>query len=333
MKQKRIVDFLMVLMLIIVNLLPGSPLLYNIEISNLLINIVAIIYVGISIRKRQTIKLNKIDILVTVLSLTTLIPLISNKYLSLLDTVHYVLKYMSALNIYFIVKKYTKEESNIDKILKVITFMSTVFILFGIDIMTTNSLSAVYDFLKIPTLGSKNLDRMYSIFKYANTFCAYISMALFLNISLYLKEENVKKKGIYACCIFMQIFGIIVSYSRMCWLIVVALLIVYSIYQKRNGKSINKLIRISLVNGFVYYSIYTKMCSDGNIPLIWFILIIQNIIQYLIFTNLEKITSKIPTIKIKKWKIYTACVILLSVLITTIYVLTPNELQLFNSKI
>ena len=98
-------DIICILIIVTSNLLVGSPIKYNIFVLNILISIVTLITII-----KEKIQINKIDICVIVISLSTFIPLITNQYMRLSGTVEYILKYISVLNIYFITKKYIKKD-------------------------------------------------------------------------------------------------------------------------------------------------------------------------------------------------------------------------------
>ena len=51
-KKIKIIDLVIIAVLVIINILPGSPLRYNIDIPNTIINAVALIYLIISISKK-----------------------------------------------------------------------------------------------------------------------------------------------------------------------------------------------------------------------------------------------------------------------------------------
>ena len=330
--MKRVNNLCLISILIIINLLPGSPLRYNIYYTNIIINIISLIYIAKNIDKKQNLYINKIDVIILLLSLSTFIPLIFNTYLSLIDTVEYILRYISAFNIYFIVKLYMKNNNNnINIILKSFIYMSIVLIIIGIDMMSSNYFHSLYDFLRVPILIKESPERMISLFKYPNVFCVYISSILFLTLGCYLKEQNKLKKGIYLIFIFIQFFGIIMSYSRLCWSITIVLLIIYFLILKNERKTLIKAIALSFTSAFTYYCIYTHFLNKTDTIILCLFLLIVAIIQFTIYININKLRLKELN---KKMLVLIVLVILLvsSIIISMIYLLHPNYLVLFNNN-
>ena len=335
-KNIKIMDVLLVVLLVVSNLMIGSPLRYNIEYSNLLINIVAIIYFIVNILKKREIELNRFDLFVIGLSLTTFIPLLSKSYIRLAFTVEYVLRYMTALNLYLIIKQYIRQDrSKLNIIINVISIMSVVSIVFGIDMMTKNAFAGFYEFIKVPRMASESSERMISIFKYPNSFCVYIGVAFFITLGAYLnnieeKEKNIKiKNTLYSNVIFMQLFAIAVTYSRLGWIIIFGLLVIYTVLMKEKCKQLIKVILIAVINAFVYFCLFNNLLHTGNVLIIWGLFAIQNIIQYIVVYNLSNITDVIK--KIDK-KVYIAIGVIVCIGVSIWYILAPSELILFNSK-
>ncbi len=124
--KQNFLDIILIITIIISNLLVGTPIKYNIYVLNLLITIITLATIV-----NRKIKINKIDICVIVICLSTFIPLITNQYIRLGDTVEYILRYISVLNIYFITKKYIqKKEKGIIYISNTIIAMSIILMLF-----------------------------------------------------------------------------------------------------------------------------------------------------------------------------------------------------------
>lgn len=330
-KKSKVLNCLMVCILTIINLLPGNPLRYNLYIINVLINILALIFIANNIDKKQHLCINKIDILIVLLSFSTLIPLFFNKYLSLIDTIEDILRYISALNIYFIIKIYIKDnDNNINIVIKAFIYMSIVLVLIGIDMMSSNYLDFLYNFLRTPILLKESPERMMSLFKYPNVFCIYISSILFLTLGNYIKEQNKIKKMTYLTFLFIQFFGIIMSYSRLCWFITIVLLIIYFIILKNEKRQLIKALILSSVSAFIYYCIYTYFINKSNTIVLCFILLIVAILQLLLYFSIEKLKLK----KINKKIVIIVSIITLVgiILMSVLYANQPDHLELFNNN-
>ncbi len=320
-KTQILFDIIFIIIIITSNLLVGTPIKYNIYAINFLLTIVMIITLI-----RQEIKINKIDICVIVISLSTFIPLITNQYVRLGDTVEYILRYISVLNIYFITRNYIQNnEKRISIISNSIIIMSIFMIIFGIDMMNKNILEKFYEFLGTAWLANENPMRMMSLYKYSNTLSVFIGFSIFLSLERYINEKRPKLKSIYPVCIFIQIFGLIMTYSRMCWIISAILIIFYVISIKENRKDLIKIISISFLNAVIFYILYNYLDMIGNTWLIIIPFLLQSIIEYVVVFKLEKIQI---TYKLKK--IIIAITIAIIATIVIILSILPSKLTLFN---
>lgn len=323
-KKFYVIDIGIAIILILSNLLIGSPLKYNIDVLNIVINIVAIIYIGYNYIKNKTdMKLNKIDICVIIIALSTFIPLISNKYLRLRDTVYYIIKYISMINLYFIIKKYIKtDKNNIQIITNIIIIMSIILIIFGIDLLTFNFFEKIYEFFLMPELYNKSTYSMSSLFKYSNAFAVFESFVLLLTLGSYLKEDKKRKlKKSYGMCIFFQMFGILASYSRMSIICLIFLIIVLWILAKEKRKDILRICIISSISAFIYFVVFTKFRISGNFLAALIALGITVILNYFLVFEF----------KIKNKQNLLIIVLMAILLIILMIILTPKNLILFDS--
>lgn len=344
-KMEKIVNVLIVLVLIISNCMVGSPLRYNIEYGCIIINIIAIFYLAIIVYKKEKIGFNIIDLIVILFAFTTFIPLFAKSYMRLSDTVEYIIRYLSALNMYFIVKYYLKQDrKRIDVIVNIIILMTVIVILFGIDMMTFKAFNVVYEFIKIPKMTSESKERIVSLFKYANTFCVYSGIGLFITINEYLDKKNNReqeKKGsnekwhkirrtLYTNAVFMQLFAIMATFSRLGWIIILGLLFLNFICLKGKRKQFIRLIIFSGINAFVFFCVFNKELNGGSNIIIYLLLVIQNIIQFVMFYKSD-IIYKVYEKTNKKLAIISVFSII-GIIVGILYISAPNELVLFNSE-
>ncbi len=332
----KIMDILIIITLVICNLMIGSPLRYNIDIPCLIISIVAIIYFIFSIKEKKKIELNRFDLFVIALTFSTLIPLIANSYIRFRYTLEYILRYVSAFNVYLIIKQYLKKDRNkMNIIINIITIMSIITIFFGIDMMTSNTLDGFYNnIIKAPNVTNQSKERMLSLFKYPNSFCTYLGIALFVSIGAYLSSKEEKnsdkiKKVLYTNAIFMQLFGIVMTFSRLGWIIIFGLLIFYAVCIKDKWKDILKVLGFSGANAFIYFCFFNKALNNGKYFAIWSLLIVQNIVQFVVLLKQNYFIKMVKKINLKFiWGIF----ILGCITIIICYLKAPNELVLFNSS-
>ena len=324
MRLKKILNIMFFITIIVSGLLVGTPIKNNIMIVNLLLNITAIIYIiKDNIIENKKIKLSKIDILVIIICLSNFIPLITNSYIRLIDTTEYILRYISVLNVYFLTKKITKEDKNLSILINIFIVISVIMIFFGIDIMTYNIGEEFYSFLGTPKVDIDNKIRMVSLYKYANTFAILLTATLIMSLEKYIETENKNKKSIYGISIFLHIFAIIMTYSRLTWIITAIMLVVYVILKKEKRKQALQIIFIALLNAMVYYFVFTNSITDGKLYLIPIILFVQTILELVII----KIIS---IIKFKKIVYATLIIIAIGIVCNTF--MMSGDLKLFNNE-
>ena len=335
MKKIKIKDILVIIVLVISNLIIGSPLRYNIDIPCLVINFTALIYYIFWIKNKKEIELNRFDIFVIALAFSTFIPIIFHSYIRFKFTLEYVIRYISALNVYLIIKQYIKiDNKNINMITNAFIIMSEITVIFGIDMMTSKIFTFFYEFLKVPRIEHETTERMLSLFKYANSFCIYIGMALFVTLGAYLNCNNDTrlskiKSALYTNAVFMQVFAIAITLSRLGWIIVFGMIVLYCIILKDKIKDILKVLIISGVNALIYFCLFDKILSKGLYFVTWSLFLIINIVQFTIFYNISFIENLLK--KINK-KIILVIIFVVVISFILLYFITPNELVLFNSK-
>ena len=284
------------IILFISNLFIGTPVKYNIMYVNLIVNIVTLIYIIIKyIKDKEKISINKIDICVIIIVFSTFIPLVFNSYLRLADTVEYILRYITVFNIYMLTKMLVKNNKKfINTIFDVIIFSSIILIIFGIDMMTQNIFKGFYNILGIPEIYNESNYRIGSLFKYPNTLGIFLVVSIILSIISYISKEEKKYKNIYAVTAFIQIFALVMTYSR--WSILVLLIsfimLILFMKDKKIRQDIIKIIIISSISAGIYYIIFNKMLDADNYIGIYIVMLVQSIIYYIIMKYLENIKIK-----------------------------------------
>lgn len=295
MRNKLIYIGLLVTLFISI-LLVGTPIKYNIMYVNLVANVItiAIIFIDIIYRKRK-IEINKFDICVGIIVFSTFIPLIFGTYLRLADTVEYILRYITVFNMYMITKIAVKNNRKvINSIFDIIIFSSIILIIFGIDMMTQNIFKEFYNIIGIPKVLNESNYRMGSLFGYPNTLAIFLVVSSILSITRYINKKDKKYRKIYAITLFIQIFGLIMTYSRLSFfvLIVAIIMILVCIKDKKIRKQILKLILFSSINAGIYFLIFNKLLNARNYVSIYIILLVQSIIYYVMINYLENVEIK-----------------------------------------
>ena len=159
MKNKTIkIIFLIIL---ISTVLVGNPLVKNDNIINIIVGISGIYLIIKNKKEKKKILTNKAIKAMLMLLVTSALPLIFNNYISLNGAVNYIFRYVSVFIIYILINDTLKEnKENFSKIKDIIIVSGVIFIIFGIDLLTTN---ITYDFVKkiiVVTTDQESLTRM-----------------------------------------------------------------------------------------------------------------------------------------------------------------------------
>ena len=317
----KILTFLICGTLLITNILIGSPTNYNTTMINIIVTLVAMIFIITKkISKKEKIIENKLDICVFILCITSSIPLIFNTYTTLTGCINYILKYISAFLIYMIIKDLTKENPKLKTyIANIIIFSAVLLVILGIDKMSTNIFFPLAKAINVPEITYEET-RMDSFFSYANTFAAFCSMAIFLAIGRYVKEQKKVKKVIYGIAIFLLETGIILSYSRIIFIFLAIVFLVYLILLKNKEVRI-KTLECTIITGIfavIYTAIYMNLLSTGNYTMLWLLLCITSLFASMLAFLSEKLNGKL--IKIKMQHMIFSMVAILVIMIVTIII-------------
>ena len=100
-----------------------------------------IIYSIIRLIQKKTVKVvkNKLDICIIGLIISTIIPVLSNKYVSLLGSIQVILEYIYVLGMYILLREITDGKKGLGKLITNILIISAVvLIILGIDGITLN---------------------------------------------------------------------------------------------------------------------------------------------------------------------------------------------------
>lgn len=261
-KLKNINKIIIVILILLTTILIGTPINEsNVQIVYIASSIFTVYYFLNKIIKKEKIITNKIDIYFALLIISTLIPLIFKKYVSLSDTIHNILKYFCAYSIYLIVKSECREDKKfVDLLINIIIITIVLLCLVGFDEITFKCLTEFkknigYDFI--------NYDekRICSLFSYPNTMAAISGFGIFLAIGNFLESKKLKYKILYIISSIIMLITLILTYSRLVYIIFSIIFVLYlAIIFRKNGinKKINKrnIIIISfIIFGIILYTI------------------------------------------------------------------------------
>ena len=249
----------------------GSPLQNNIQIINLLISFFTIIIIMINIGKKEKLRITKMEIFIFLLILTFFIPIIFNSQSSLNSTIDSIFKYISIFNIFIIVKYIINiDKKYIDYIVNTTITASIILIIFGIDMMNNNIFENVYNFLNKVDVKNGSDVRMDSLYEYPNSFAVFLGISLIFSIGQVLKlkdktRKNIVLKFIYLLIICFQIYGIIMSGSRMTIIFLVFSMIIWLLlerkkfFNKRNIIIFSSITIITILFIILCYTIEPKL--------------------------------------------------------------------------
>ena len=331
----KILTFLICGILLITNILIGSPTNYNAIMINIIVTLVAMIFIITKkIAKKEKIIENKLDICVLFLCISSCIPLIFNTYTTLTGCINYILKYISAFLIYIMVKELTKENPKLKTyITNIIIISAILLVIFGIDKMSTNIFFSLAKAVNVPEITYEET-RMDSFFSYANTFAAFCSMALFLAIGGYIKAQKKIKKCIYEVAIFLLETGIILSYSRIIFIFLAIVFLAYLILLKDKEYRI-KTLESTIITGIfsvIYTTVYMRLLSSGNSIMLWGLLLVFSLLASVLTIISEKMNNRLMKIKIRHMIFSIVIIFIIIIIIIIIGLQQTKPLVMFNTS-
>lgn len=266
--------------------------------------------------------------------MSSCIPLIFNTYATLTGCINYILKYISAFLIYMIVKDLTKENPRLKTyIMNIIIISAVLLVIFGIDKMSTNIFLPLAKAINVPEITYEET-RMDSFFSYANTFAAFCSMALFLAIGGYIKAQKSIKKCIYGVAIFLLETGIILSYSRIIFIFLGIVFLIYLILLKNKDLRI-KTLECTIITGIfsvIYTTVYMRLLSSGNFIMLWLLLLIFSLLASVLALLSEKLNSKLMKIKMKHMICSIVLVVIIIIVVIIVGLQQTGPLIMFNTS-
>lgn len=249
--MKRIIQNINIIIIVVIILLAtfliGTPLDdKNVQIMYLTIGVYTIIYYTLRIIKKEKIIINKLDICIGILVVSTIIPLIFKTYVSLSGTIYNIIKYFSIYNMYLITKNECKKNPRyVNIIINAIIISILILCVIGIDEIAGNSLEELKKFINYKYVEYDET-RISSLFSYPNTMAAVTGMGIFLCVSYILQSKEIKKKIIYTIIMMIMLIVFLLTYSRLayitfalvCILYLIMLAKKYNIKEKINKKTI-----------------------------------------------------------------------------------------------
>ncbi len=292
------------------------------------------IYIIISkINKKEKILIKgKIDIVVIIMLISTIMPLIFKTYCSLSYTIDIFLEYLTVYSMYILVRNLITTPKRKDILINTILLSSILIIIFGMDRLNFNVFQKFYDITRASQVKDM---RMTSIIGYWNAVFTYIVSLMIIALGKYIDIKNKKIAGIYAMYVQLAMYAFYYCNSRAGMIIFVLIFIVYLIKIKDTNKIIKSILLI--ITAFVFVVILDRIIyAHGSILVILIGVITTLIFTYILSLVFDKIINKIKIENIKK---ATKILTIASVSFVLIYVCIaknyskPMELDKFENNI
>lgn len=257
---KNINILIIILIIFASGILIGTPLLKeNVQIIYIAIGIFSVFYFLKRIIKKEEIIHSKIDILISILIFSTLLPLLFRTYASLSETVYNILKYFCILDIYLIAKnECRKNEKYKDIVINSIIITILLLCVIGIDEVNANFLKGFKEFIHFQSIEYDEI-RISSLFSYPNAMAAVSGLGFFLCLGYIFDNTSKKVKVIYSIIALIMLITLVLTYSRLVYIIFILALILYclmlckkyKIKEKINTRVIVALLSV-LILGIIY---------------------------------------------------------------------------------
>ncbi len=307
-----IFEIIIILTILSATLLIGPLISYNCVPFNLVIISIGIIFLLFNlIFKKKKIIESKLDVAIFILCLSPIIPLIFGTYISLNDTIQYLLEYLSCLSLYIILKQVTKTNpKSINRITSTLIISSVILSIIGIDNMTTR-----YSFQYLEKLGLPFMSNfatvMASNFGTTNTFAVILGVSLILILDKLVNE----RKTIYSLALFLNLSTLILTYSRGGWIAFFVFFVINLIMQKDKKKTLYMLYSIILAGilSIIYVFVWMHIKKLNMFAELWGTTIGLAVLSFIIL----KLSDKFLYNRIAKIKTRTV-VIIISVIIVIV---------------
>ena len=340
--MKEIIDKIFLIMLCsliaISSIFVGSPLKHNYLVLSAIVNALAFIYLCIKIviePKRNWLD-NSLCVAVFMLTVSSCIPIIFQKCVSLSDAIQSVLIYISLFSVFIMLKEI--QTKNKEKyIVYSIIISAVISCIIGFDNLTFNTFERVLR--KLGNASFVNQDhRMFANFGYANAFALYVAVALLLTLNEYKQIEKMWGKMLNIALMTLFEICILLSYSRGTWICLTICSIFNIIFDKDRKIKLRQIGILALtgIMSLLFIKIYNKLYSASQYLFIYFWLIITLMISSFVQLTIQLIKNKIKIkkkINIKmKYIVIVVMVVGVLIIITFIYLLKYTKpLVLFNT--
>ena len=271
--KKNIILILFSLIILLINFCVGPNLTGPYIIFNLLYLIITILYIIKNYKKTIIFFNNKIDYIVLFFMLSSFIPLIFKKYVSLNSEYNCIMQNLSILSIYILTKNLSLKEKN--NLLKILIYGTIPVVIIAFDRLNTNliwNIISNFNFLNI----NYDYGGLLANFNYPNSLAIFLSSIFILLINQITKEP----KNIIHKTYFTILFSLIIlTKSKAALLISFVFIITYLLFLKNKDKKIilNLIIisSIYLVLQLIILNVFNNIYLKILFEIILFIILLE----------------------------------------------------------
>ena len=270
-KEKKIdkLGFIIILItIVLLNIFIGSNIKQPIWLIQTIVSVFTLIYLIVQkVQKEQKLIIKgKIDIAVLIFMISTMIPLLLGKQVSLEGTINFILKYLSFYGFFILVRNIVKDNKQVKIIINTLIISSIIPIIFGYDkILGYNIFEPFLDFINAVKIEDV---RMISTFGYANTYAAYLGLITSLAIAQFINTKSKKIKILYVIYILISSITILLTQSKFVLALLAFIIFLFIIKGIKDKKITKKWIVagiIAIIAFFIYFFIAIQISKPLEI--------------------------------------------------------------------
>lgn len=266
------------------------------------------------ILKKEKIVLDFFDIALLGLTMSSAIPLIFNKAVSIEDAMYVLNQYIILYEFYIIIKQICLKNYKVKNIfVNVIIILTIVIIAIGIKQMT------------VDLTKNYNVDttRLESTFYSPNTLATLIGGTIFLAFGQLFKQNKKIIKIVYMAEISILILGLVLTYSRFMYAIFALMLLIYFILNKEKRKEILIITIVTGILAVIYSKIYSEILFSKEYYKVWVGLLINIVITTALSIMCLKFSNILKKVNIK----IAIIIILIPILIGGLYLVSVMKIS------
>ena len=279
--KQKVMLTLMCITIFLSNIIISISTENNTSIFIILVLLIFIIYITFQKCQKENFKIIKckLDIGLMLFCISTMIPLIANKYIHIYYETIGIFKYITLFCTYIIIREIKDENEKFQNIIiNTIIFSILIIAITGIDMLTTNFFT---NFLY--SIGNMQMDnmenRMMGIMGYENSFGILMAIGIMLSLGQY----NKQKKSIYSALIYIFFNSLILSYSRLTYIVFTVIVIIYILLKKENKLDNLIILCTNFVLSIIFAIFFSKGLNKNENPyIVWLLDVMLFIASYVL---------------------------------------------------